>query len=111
MDRSAIRAGLEQIMARGWAAGDAEHIPDGFGVAAPYFADGTVAGSVTAPVPRQWAGELDIPALATQLSAVASSLATVLSLWRDKANREPDRDDGEEQPTLRPRRSRHRSCE
>lgn len=47
-----IREELEDIRTRGWAATDSERVPDAHGIAAPFFINGTVGGSVTATVPN-----------------------------------------------------------
>lgn len=43
---------LEDIRGQGWAATDSERVPDTHGIAAPFFTNGTVTGSVTATIPN-----------------------------------------------------------
>jgi DNA-binding IclR family transcriptional regulator len=43
---------LERIRVQGWAATDSERVPDAHGIAAPFFINGTVRGSVTATIPN-----------------------------------------------------------
>jgi DNA-binding IclR family transcriptional regulator len=77
--RTTIKKDLAQVRDRGWAVGDGERIPDGYGIAVPYFAQHTVAGSLTATVPRHRAHEIDVDAVRTQLSAAARAVTRLLS--------------------------------
>ncbi len=77
--RTTIRKDLAQVRDRGWAVGDGERIPDGYGIAVPYFAQHTVAGSITATIPRHRADEIDVDAVRTRLSAAALSITQLLS--------------------------------
>lgn len=79
LDRAGISKDLEQVRAYGRALGDGERIPDGFGIAVPYFAGCAVAGSITATVPRHRSKELDIEMLVRQLTATAREITQLLS--------------------------------
>ncbi|MFE9725626.1 IclR family transcriptional regulator C-terminal domain-containing protein [Streptomyces sp. NPDC005794] len=79
LNRTEIRKGLELVRERGWALGDGERIPDGYGVAVPYFAENSVAGSITATIPRHRADELSLETLTAQLSAIAGAVTQLLS--------------------------------
>lgn len=79
LHRAAIKRDLAQVRDRGWALGDGERIPDGYGIAVPYFAQHTVAGSITATIPRHRADEIDIDTVRNQLSAAALSITHLLS--------------------------------
>ena len=51
---------LQQIRETGWAQAEGERVPDAFGLAAPFFADGAVAGSLTFTIPRFRADRVDL---------------------------------------------------
>ncbi|GAA3876810.1 IclR family transcriptional regulator [Streptomyces sedi] len=80
LHRTAIEKDLAQVRDHGWAVGDGERIPDGYGIAVPYFAQDTVAGSLTATIPRHRADEIDVDAVRTRLSAAALSITRLLSV-------------------------------
>ena len=71
---------LPEIRTRGWAIGDGERIPDAYGIAVPYFIDGTVAGSITATVPRFRAPHIDTDKIATALTQAAQHITQLLSI-------------------------------
>ncbi|MFJ5700264.1 IclR family transcriptional regulator [Arthrobacter sp. NPDC093139] len=75
----ALAKDLEEIRERGWVVGDGERIPDAFGVCAPYFIDGAVAGSITATVTRLRLPEIDVQALARMVQQAAQQLSRLLS--------------------------------
>jgi DNA-binding IclR family transcriptional regulator len=75
-----ISRDLQLIRDRGWATGEGERIPEAYGVAAPYFVDGAVAGSVTITVPRTRAGELDHQILADHVVRAAAEVTALLSI-------------------------------
>lgn len=77
--RQALEKDLHEIRERGWAIGDGERIPDAFGVSAPYFIDGTIAGSITATVTRMRLPEIDVEALALMVQRSAQQLTRTLS--------------------------------
>ena len=79
-DRRALENDLQTIRERGWATGEGERIPDAFGVSAPYFVDGNVAGSITATVTRLRLPELDVEALAHMVQRSAQQLTRALSV-------------------------------
>jgi DNA-binding IclR family transcriptional regulator len=78
-DLHALERDLEEIRERGWALGDGERIPDAFGVSAPYFINGAIAGSITATVTRFRLPEIDVQALARMVQQAAQRLTQVLS--------------------------------
>ncbi|MGP3769409.1 IclR family transcriptional regulator [Streptomyces sp. SDT5-1] len=80
LNRTQISKDLQQIRERGWAQGDGERIPDAFGIAVPYFVGHTIAGSVTATVPRHQTAQLDIDGLTCSLTRAAHTLTRLLSL-------------------------------
>jgi DNA-binding IclR family transcriptional regulator len=77
MDR--LTEDLLQIREAGWAQAEGERVPDAFGVAAPFFADGAVAGSLTCTIPRFRVGKVDLGSLATMLTHAARQITALLS--------------------------------
>lgn len=75
----ALKKELAEIRERGWAIGDGERIPDAFGVSAPYFVEGIIAGSITATVARPRLPEIDVQALARMVQHSAQQLTRILS--------------------------------
>ncbi|MBM7804478.1 DNA-binding IclR family transcriptional regulator [Geodermatophilus bullaregiensis] len=75
-----LRRDLRRIRDTGWARAEGERIPDAFGLAVPFFADGAVAGSLTFTIPRFHVDEVDVPSLTTMLSETARELTALLSL-------------------------------
>ncbi|WDG29803.1 helix-turn-helix domain-containing protein [Streptomyces sp. CA-278952] len=80
LDRTHISDDLRQVRERGWAQGDGERIADAFGIAVPYFINHSVAGSVTATIPRHQAEQLNIDDLIRRLAEAARTLTRLLSL-------------------------------
>jgi DNA-binding IclR family transcriptional regulator len=79
-NRRALEEDLQAIRERGWAIGNGERIPDAFGVSAPYFVNGTIAGSITATVSRLRVPEIDVEALARMVQRSAHKLTLALSV-------------------------------
>jgi len=79
-DLSVLRSDLEHIRERGWATGEGERIPGAFGVAVPYFADGQIAGSITATISQDRKAEVDVSALAGMMQVTANKVTSLLSL-------------------------------
>lgn len=75
-----LRPQLDEIRARGWATGNGERIPDAFGVAAPFFTDGRVSGSVTISIPSYRADDVDLAALADALLTTTTNIGQLLSV-------------------------------
>lgn len=75
----ALKMDLEEIRKRGWATGDGERIPDAFGVSAPYFINGTIAGSITATIARLRLPEINVQALAQMVQRSAEQLTRTVS--------------------------------
>jgi DNA-binding IclR family transcriptional regulator len=71
---------LQQIREAGWAQAEGERVPDAFGLAAPFFADGAVAGSLTFTIPRFRADRIDPSALTTMLTDAARQVTALLSV-------------------------------
>jgi DNA-binding IclR family transcriptional regulator len=71
---------LQQIRETGWAQAEGERIPDAFGVAAPFFVDGAVAGSLTFTIPLFRRDKLDAGSLATMLTDAARQVTDLLSV-------------------------------
>jgi DNA-binding IclR family transcriptional regulator len=75
-----LQRDLQKIRDTGWAQAEGERIPDAYGIAAPFFADGTIAGSLTFTIPRFRADIVDLPALTTMLTDTARQVTTLLSV-------------------------------
>jgi DNA-binding IclR family transcriptional regulator len=71
---------LQQIRETGWAQAQGERVPDAFGLAAPFFTDEAVAGSLTFTIPRFRAEQLDVGSLATMLTDAAHQVTALLSV-------------------------------
>jgi DNA-binding IclR family transcriptional regulator len=71
---------LQQIRDTGWAQAEGERVPDAFGLAAPFFTDEAVAGSLTFTIPRFRAEKLDVESLATMLTDAAQQVTALLSV-------------------------------
>lgn len=71
---------LQKIRDTGWAHAEGERIPDAFGLAVPFFAGQTIAGSLTFTIPRFRAHEIDVPALTTKLDHAARKITALLSV-------------------------------
>jgi len=78
--RAELEGDLASVRDLGWAAGDGERIPDAFGIAAAYFVDGVVAGSVTATIPRFRVPEVDIDAVAEKIVHAAREVTALLTV-------------------------------
>jgi Transcriptional regulator len=79
-DRERLKQELQTIRDRGWASGDGERIPDAFGVAVPYFIDGSIAGSVTATIPRDRKMEVDVPSIVSAMKEASRQISRLLSI-------------------------------
>jgi DNA-binding IclR family transcriptional regulator len=71
---------LQQIRETGWAQAEGERVPDAFGLAAPFFTNETVAGSLTFTIPRFRAEKLDVGSLAMMLTDAAHQVTALLSV-------------------------------
>ena len=74
-----LESDLRQIRDTGWAQAEGERIPDAFGLAAPFFADGAVAGSLTFTIPRFRVDEVDMSKLTTMLARTAQQITALRS--------------------------------
>lgn len=79
-DAEQLASALSLVRERGWASGVGERVPDAFGIAAPYFVDGQVAGSLTVTVPRHRVSELDVDAMGTEVRVTAQRITDLLSV-------------------------------
>lgn len=82
----ALNAELDQIRARGWATGEGERIPEAYGIAAPFFINGEVRGSITITVPRYRMDNVisdDLAAAVLSSAATITRLLTTENLSRD----------------------------
>nr|WP_271211749.1 IclR family transcriptional regulator [Rhodococcus wratislaviensis]GLK37931.1 hypothetical protein GCM10017611_47960 [Rhodococcus wratislaviensis] len=79
-NRAELEDELDCVRARGWATGDGERIPDAFGIAAAYFVDGVVAGSVTATIPRFRVPEIDIDSVTEKIMHAAREITALLTV-------------------------------
>lgn len=80
IDRHSLLEDLQAIRDRGWATADGERIPDAYGLSAPYFIDGTIAGSITATVARFRVPHLDLDALAHAIQDAAHRITRLLTI-------------------------------
>ena len=71
---------LQQIRETGWAQVESERVPDAFGLAAPFFADDAVAGSLSFTIPRFRTEKLDVETLAAMLTDAARQVTVLLSV-------------------------------
>ncbi|PQP20833.1 IclR family transcriptional regulator [Rhodococcus opacus] len=78
--RADLENELDGVRLQGWASGDGERIPDAFGIAAAYFVDGTVAGSVTVTIPRYRIPEVDIDSVAEKIVDAAREITALLTV-------------------------------
>jgi DNA-binding IclR family transcriptional regulator len=79
-DAEQLAAALAVVREQGWASGVGERVPEAFGLAAPYFVDGQVAGSLTVTVPRHRVSELDVDAMGAEVRATAQLITDLLSV-------------------------------
>jgi DNA-binding IclR family transcriptional regulator len=76
-----IQAGeLRNIRTQGWAATDSERVPDAHGIAAPFFVNGAVSGSVTVTVPNHRVAGTPADELVAAVVKTAHRLTRLLSV-------------------------------
>ncbi|MGA9870644.1 MAG: IclR family transcriptional regulator C-terminal domain-containing protein [Rhodococcus sp. (in: high G+C Gram-positive bacteria)] len=80
IDPASIARALEDIKRRGWAVGDGERIPEAFGIAAPYFTDGQITGSITVTIPKLRVEYVDTSEIAAAVVRTAEQISQILSL-------------------------------
>ncbi|WP_290447313.1 IclR family transcriptional regulator C-terminal domain-containing protein [Pseudomonas sp. 21LCFQ010] len=78
--REVLMAELSNIRNRGWATGDGERVLGAFGVAVPFFVDGTVRGSISATIPQYRKDERDLTQLTTLMRQATAKIERLLSL-------------------------------
>jgi DNA-binding IclR family transcriptional regulator len=78
--RQQLEADLQRIRDDGWARAEGERVPDAVGLAVPFFAGDTVAGSLTLTIPRFRADRIDVPTLTALLSQTARHVTELLSV-------------------------------
>jgi DNA-binding IclR family transcriptional regulator len=79
-DSKALARELGVIRARGWAAGDGERIPEAYGVAAPFFVNGVIGGSITITVARYRIDDVSTDELADAVVVTARTVTELLSI-------------------------------
>lgn len=79
VDADALARDLDATRERGYALSDGERIAEAVGVAAPYFCDGAVAGSLTVTIPRSRFDHGDVPSLAAAVRDAAQEITLLLS--------------------------------
>jgi DNA-binding IclR family transcriptional regulator len=71
---------LEQIRSQGWAATDSERVPDAHGIAAPFFVNGIIRGSVTVTVPNHRVAGTPPAELTSAVVSTAHRLSRLLTV-------------------------------
>jgi DNA-binding IclR family transcriptional regulator len=75
-----IEGELERVRSLGWATDEHDPLPEGCGIAAPFFMDGAVRGSVTVTVPRHRLTATTVSKLAPDVSRAAASITALLTV-------------------------------
>ena len=75
-----LRTVLASIRTNGFAVAEGERIPQAFGIAAPIFINGKIAGSLTITIPRYRVDRSKIETLADQVKRSAKNLSRLLSI-------------------------------
>lgn len=70
---------LDQIRNRGWATGDGERIPEAYGMAAPFFIDGIIRGSLTVTIPRYRVADAPLNEIIRVVQTSAERVTKLLS--------------------------------
>lgn len=78
--QSALAKDLENIRQRGWSTGDGERVPGAFGLAAPWFIDGEVRGSISATIPQYRKDDQELPKIAQRMLDAARKIENLLSV-------------------------------
>jgi DNA-binding IclR family transcriptional regulator len=71
---------LDLIRSQGWAATDSERVPDAHGIAAPFFVNGIIRGSVTVTVPNHRVAGTPPTELTSAVVATAHRLSRLLTV-------------------------------
>lgn len=71
---------LSLIRAQGWAATDSERVPDAHGIAAPFFVNGAIRGSVTVTVPNHRVAGTPPTELTSAVVSTAQKLSRLLTV-------------------------------
>jgi DNA-binding IclR family transcriptional regulator len=71
---------LNLIRSRGWAATDSERVPDAHGIAAPFFVNGAVRGSVAVTVPNHRVAGTPSTELTNAVVSTAQKLSRLLTV-------------------------------
>jgi DNA-binding IclR family transcriptional regulator len=79
-NREELVRDLERIRSRGWAIGVGERIPEAYGIAAPFFVDGAVRGSVTITIPRHRVDESLVEDLGHAVLQTCRKVTRLLSI-------------------------------
>jgi len=80
VDIEDLRTRLADIRANGFVTAEGERIPQAFGVAAPVFIDGKIAGSITVTTPRYRVDRDHIETVADQVKEAARNLSRLFSI-------------------------------
>jgi DNA-binding IclR family transcriptional regulator len=76
---------LRNIRSQGWAATDSERVPDAHGIAAPFFVNGAVSGSVAVTVPNHRVAGTPTDELVAAVVKTAHRLTRLLSVEKPPA--------------------------
>lgn len=71
---------LGDIRINGFATAEGERIPQAYGVAAPVFIDGKIAGALTVTIPRYRVDRSRVPEVAEQVKKATSNLSRLFSI-------------------------------
>lgn len=80
VNNEALREVLNDIRSNGFVTAEGERIPQAFGVAAPIFIDGKIAGALTITTPRYRVDRTRIPEVAEQVKKAARNLSRLFSI-------------------------------
>jgi len=75
-----LRTRLADIRAKGYVTAEGERIPQAYGVAAPIFIDGKIAGSINVTTPRYRVDRSRIEIVADQVKQAAHNLSQLFSI-------------------------------
>lgn len=88
---------LGLIRTQGWAATDSERVPDAHGIAAPFFVNGIIRGSVTVTVPNHRVAGTPPKELTSAVVATAQRLSRLLTFKSARASAAHEGDSGEQE--------------
>jgi DNA-binding IclR family transcriptional regulator len=88
---------LGLIRTQGWAATDSERVPDAHGIAAPFFVNGIIRGSVTVTVPNHRVAGTPPKELTSAVVATAQRLSRLLTFKSARAPAAHEGNSGEQE--------------